>query len=333
MSIIEVNNIYRDFGRVRAVNGLSFKIEAGQVVGFIGANGAGKTTTMRLMVTLDVPDHGSINICGMNTLDHPREIRRQIGWMPDHFEAYPNMDVWEYLDFYARAFGLTGRQRTARIADVMDFTDLDVLAERPSNRLSKGQTQRLSMARALLADPEVLVLDEPAAGLDPKARIEFRNLVRLLAEQGKTLFISSHILSELGEMCDNMLFIDNGKLVHQGSSESLRFHKADGRLRVRLRVCPQSTPRLEQWLAGNPQITLEKAGANGNGSSVSSGSGAGSSLGIELLVPSAPEAEPETLLAALLRDMVGAGLEVYEFHRVERKLEDAFVEILSAGRK
>ncbi len=219
--LLEVAGLERCFGSVRAVQGVSFSLGRGQVVGFIGANGAGKTTTMRMMATLELPDAGSITIGGYDAVSQPLQARRLIGWMPDHYGTYPNMTVWEYLDFFARAYGYAGAERQQRIADVMAFTDLDVLAERPMNKLSKGMAQRLCLGRALIHDPAILILDEPAAGLDPKARLEFKRLVRVLAEDGKTLFISSHILSELGEMCDHLIFIDRGRIVHQGTPDSL----------------------------------------------------------------------------------------------------------------
>lgn len=311
MSIVKVDNIHRSFGKVQAVRGLSFTIESGQVVGFIGANGAGKTTTMRMMVTLDVPDTGYIEVCNLNVLDHPREIRRLIGWMPDHVGAYPNMDVWEYLDFYGRAFGLSTKQRSNRLDDVMAFTDLDVLADRPCNGLSKGQTQRLCLGRALLSDPEVLVLDEPAAGLDPKARIEFKNLVKLLAQKGKTLFISSHILSELGEMCDHLLFIDNGRQVHSGTSDSLRYHMDAGQLKLRMSFVGDRI-KLEKWVEQNEAVSLL---GDTNGS-------------IEILVDEQAGMDPNKQQAEILRSMLDAGIEVYAYNRIERRLEDAFIDLL-----
>ena len=163
-------------------------------------------------------------IAGYDVVNFPGAARQVIGWMPDAFGAHEYMTVFEYLDFYARAFGFRKGERAARIAEVMEFTDLAPIAERMMNKLSKGMAQRLCLGRTLLHDPAVLILDEPAAGLDPKARVEFKRLVRLLAEEGKTIFISSHILSELGEMCDTMLFIDAGRIVHHGSAESLQLH-------------------------------------------------------------------------------------------------------------
>ncbi len=306
--VIAVRDLHRSFGKVHAVRGLSFQIYPGQVIGFIGANGAGKTTTMRIMATLDMPDSGSVEICGIDVVNFPTEVRQRIGWMPDAYGSYEHMTVLEYLDFFARAFGLKREAREKRLREVMDFTDLTELAQRPANKLSKGQNQRLCLGRTLLNDPQVLILDEPAAGLDPKARIEFKNLVRLLADQGKTIFISSHILSELGEMCDTMLFIDAGKVVHFGSAESLRRHNSTGALLdVRLAGDPQA---LRAWVELNPDVTLVDAHCEGGR--------------IELA-----SAEPEAI-AACLRKMIADGLPVTDFHREERRLEDAFVEILKS---
>jgi ABC-2 type transport system ATP-binding protein len=306
--IISVRDLHRTFGRVRAVRGVSFDVYPGQVVGFIGANGAGKTTTMRIMATLDMPDAGTVAICGTDVVNFPTEVRQVIGWMPDAFGSYEHMTVIEYLDFFGRAFGLRREARGKRLREVMDFTDLGPLAGCPANKLSKGQNQRLCLARTLLHDPKVLILDEPAAGLDPKARIEFKNLVRLLARDGKTIFISSHILSELGEMCDTMLFIDAGKIVHHGSAESLRRHNSEGAL-IDVRVAGDPDA-LRVWADMRPDIGFADAHREG---------------GRLRLASSDPEA-----LAACLRAMVADGLPVTDFHREDRRLEDAFVDILKA---
>jgi len=304
--LVEVRNLRRNFGNLQAVQDISFDIHPGQVVGFIGANGAGKTTTMRMMATLELPTSGSIKIGGRDVFNFPNEVRRLIGWMPDAYGTYDNMTVLEYLDFYARAFGFGRAERQRRMDEVMDFTNLTEICTRPMNKLSKGMAQRLCLGRTLLHDPEFLILDEPAAGLDPKARIEFKHLVRLLAEEGKTLFISSHILSELGEMCDTMLFIDAGRIVHHGSAESLRSDGARGAL-VDVRVAGETEPVL-QWIAVNPGVELVEATRLG--------------ARIRVLMDS-PDA-----MAATLRKMIQDGLPVTEFHKEERKLEEAFVDIL-----
>jgi ABC-2 type transport system ATP-binding protein len=304
--LVEVHELRKTFGPLEAVQGISFDIFPGQVVGFIGANGAGKTTTMRMMATLDVPSSGTIKIGGRDVLNFPNEVRRLIGWMPDAYGTYENMTVLEYLDFYARAFGFRRAERCRRIDEVMEFANLAGICTRPMNKLSKGMAQRLCLGRTLLHDPQFLILDEPAAGLDPQARIEFKHLVRLLADEGKTLFISSHILSELGEMCDTMLFIDAGRIVHYGSAESLRNDGARGVV-VTVRVMGGNDPLL-QWTAVNPNVELLEATREG--------------ARIRMLTDS-PEA-----LSALLRKMIQDGLTVTEFHKEERKLEDAFVELL-----
>jgi len=304
--IVEVRDLHRRFDNVHAVRGLSFEIRRGQVVGFIGANGAGKTTTMRLMATLDQPTSGSIRVSGFDVNNQPNEVRRRIGWMPDAYGAYDHVTVGEYLDFFARAYGYTGAERTERVAEVMQFADLTAIADRPMNTLSKGMGQRLCFGRTLVHDPEFLLLDEPAAGLDPKARIELIHLIRLLAGEGKTIFISSHILSELAEMCDTMLFIDNGQIVHHGSADELKKHEQAGAV---LDVQVTGDPAvLVQWVTLNPGVRVLEMRKHG----------------ARLVI----ENEQPDFLAATLRRMVADGVPVVEFHREQRRLEDAFVELL-----
>lgn len=306
--LIEVENLRRTFGPIVAVDDVSFALPGGQVVGLIGANGAGKTTTMRILATLDHPDSGAVRFGGRDIVEYPSEIRRRVGWMPDHFTAYTDTTVWDYLDFFGRAHGLRGPDLKRRLAEVADFTDLGPLADRPADKLSKGQTQRLCLARTLLHDPELLILDEPAAGLDPKARIEFKNLVRLLRDRGKTLLISSHILTELGEMCDTLLFIDQGRVMHHGDTRSMRQLErgADGCL-VEITVDGPLEPLLD-WLAVRPGWKLTDRHRAG-------------------LRAQFHRDEPAAL-AAELRRLVADGVAVVDFHRGERRLEDAFVALL-----
>jgi ABC-2 type transport system ATP-binding protein len=304
-----VRDLARSFGSVRAVDGVSFAIAAGQVVGLIGANGAGKTTMMRMLATLDLPDHGTIHIGGTNIVAQPTKVRRRLGWMPDFVGVSRDMTVGDYLDFYARAHGFRDRELVRRMSDVIQFTELSELLDRPADALSKGQTQRLSLARTLLNDPEFLILDEPAAGLDPKARMEFKNLVRLLRDRGKTLLISSHILSELGEMCDSLLFMDCGRLMHHGDTDSLRRRDAvaAGEFAVNIRVHGDVAPLLA-WLALRPGWRVVEARRDGARAA---------------LAQSDPVA-----LAAELRRLTADGVIVTDFHREERRLEEAFVEML-----
>ncbi len=304
---IEVRDLRRAFGKFTAVDGISFSIPHGQVVGFVGANGAGKTTTMRILATLDYPTSGTASIAGYNVVNYPDLVRRLIGWMPDSFGTYEHMTVAEYMDFFARALGFKGAERARRVREIMDFTDLTPLSTRLVNKMSKGQTQRLCLGRALLHDPQVLIMDEPAAGLDPKARVELKNLIRILAEEGKTILISSHILSELGEMCDTLLFIDNGRLVHYGDASAL---KRGGREEtIILAEVAGPAQALIQWSLTAPHVTLVDETKHGGRLRIDS-------------------TDPE-VVAGVLRRMITDGLAVIEFHREERKLEDAFIDMLS----
>jgi ABC-2 type transport system ATP-binding protein len=304
-----VRDLARRFGQVHAVDGVTFEVHPGQVVGLIGANGAVKTTMMRSLATLDLPDRGTVHLGGVNVVERPTAIRRRLGWMPDHFGMYRDTNVGEYLDFYARAHGYRDGELLRRLTDVVEFTELGGLLDRPADALSKGQTQRLSLARTLLNDPEFLILDEPAAGLDPKARLEFKNLVRLLRERGKTLLISSHILSELGEMCDSLLFMDRGRIMHHGDTDSLRRRDAvaAGGFAINIRVHGDLAP-LMAWLAVRPGWTVVEERRDG--------------------VRAAYGNSDPAALAIELRRLTGDGVAVTEFHREERRLEEAFVEML-----
>jgi ABC-2 type transport system ATP-binding protein len=309
--LVEVNGLNRVFGTVHAVRDLSFTIPRGGVVGFIGSNGAGKTTTMRIMATLDEATSGQVVIDGHDVVDHPRQVRQLVGWMPDAFGTYPNMNVWEYLDFFARSYGFGKAQRQARVEEVMEFADLTPLADRQMGKLSKGMAQRLCFGRMLIPDPEFLILDEPAAGLDPKARLEFKNLVRLLAARGKTLFISSHILSELGEMCDSLLFIDDGRLVFHGDATTLTHGQttgAEGTVAVVQVVVDGDPTALVDWAETARGWRLLEARRDGARLECTPGDAAA--------------------LAEGLRQMVTAGIAVVEFRREQRRLEEAFVEMV-----
>ncbi len=215
-ALLEVDNLRRMYGKVCAVDNLSFSMDPGRIVGFIGPNGAGKTTTMRILATLDLPDSGEAMINGLSVLVEPRKVRESVGFMSDQFQPYPNLDVMQYLDFFARANGLTGKERISTVRSAASFCGLDSFSSRPATGLSKGMGQRLHLAKTLLHDPSLLILDEPASGLDPRARIEFRELLRELSAAGKGILISSHILAELSETCDDVVVLEQGKLVASG---------------------------------------------------------------------------------------------------------------------
>ncbi|MCS7470793.1 ABC transporter ATP-binding protein [Stieleria sp. ICT_E10.1] len=219
---IELRRLHRFFGDTRAVNDVTFSVGRGQVFGFIGPNGAGKTTSMRILATLDLPSYGDAFVDGFSVVNDPELVRKRLGFMPDSFGTYRDVNCREYLDFFARAYGLVGRQRTRRLQWVLDFTGTGGMATKPIRGLSKGMKQRLCLGRALVHDPAVMILDEPAAGLDPRARIELRRMIRELADRGKTILISSHILTELAEMCDAVGIIEQGKLLATGSVDQIQ---------------------------------------------------------------------------------------------------------------
>jgi len=305
--LVSIHGITRVFDTLRAVDQLSFGVPRGKVTGFIGANGAGKTTTMRILAGLDYPDLGSVYFDGMDLEEGLREIRKSIGWMPDTYGVWNDMSIWEYLDFFGRAYGYKGEERAQRIAEVMEFTDLAGIADRQANKLSKGMSQRLCLGRALINDPSFLILDEPAAGLDPKARMEFKRLVRLLVEEGKTILISSHILSELSEMCDHMVFIDKGKLIFEGDADQLEKSGQTGGPRYRLRLSGD-WQRMSDWVVQHPAVELGEVN--------------------EPFVSITFHQDAPEEIQAFLRGLVVENFPLLEFRRDERRLEDAFIEMV-----
>jgi ABC-2 type transport system ATP-binding protein len=300
--LLDVRSLSRRYGKVQAVADLSFTMARGQVTGFLGPNGAGKTTTMRIAATLDVPDTGDVLVDGVSVLVEPRAVRMRIGYMSDQFHPYPNLDVLEYLDFFARAYGLRGRQRLQTIRSVAGFCGLLGFADRPATGLSKGMGQRLHLAKTLLHDPLLLILDEPAAGLDPRARIEFRALLKELAAAGKGILISSHILPELGETCDSVIVLEKGRRTAGGTLAEMQRHVA-GEQAVQLRVLGDAEAA-ERMLLTQPGV------------------GAVARDGSRLRFPFAGDDEA---LGALLATLVGAGLRVVEFARTEVDLEEIFL--------
>lgn len=219
--VINVQDVVHSFKGRRALNHVSFQVGAQSLHGFVGPNGAGKTTSLRIICTLLRPQIGSVKVFGYDVVYDTREVRRRIGFMPDHFSTYRQMTVFEYIDFFAAAYGLPLKQRTQTIDDVLSLTDMTGRRDDLIGGLSRGMQQRVSLARVLVNDPQVLLLDEPASGLDPRARIELMEILKALKGMGKTIFISSHILSELAELCDAVTIIDRGKIKYSGSMHDL----------------------------------------------------------------------------------------------------------------
>ena len=219
--VIDIENVSHSFKGHRALQGISFQVHPQSLHGFVGPNGAGKTTTLKIICTLLQPQAGKVAVFGHDVRTAVKEIRRRIGFMPDHFSTYRQMTVFEYLDFFGAAYGLKQEQRDQVINDVLTLTDMDGRRDSLISGLSRGMQQRVSLARVLVNDPDLLLLDEPASGLDPRARIELMEILQELKRMGKTIFISSHILSELAELCDSVTIIDRGLIKYSGSMDGL----------------------------------------------------------------------------------------------------------------
>jgi ABC-2 type transport system ATP-binding protein len=301
---IELRRLHRVFEQTHAVNDVSFEVYAGEVFGYIGPNGAGKTTSMRILATLDEPTAGDAFVDGFSVVNDPDRVRRRLGFMPDYFGTYQNVNVHEYLDFFARAYGLVGQERLRAIGEVMEFTLLSTLAHKPIDGLSKGMKQRLCLGRTMIHNPSVLILDEPAAGLDPRARIELREMIERLAASGKAILISSHILTELAEVSDRVAIIEQGKLLAVGSvAEISATAKEQSTVHVRLL---SDIGRLQNWLSSREDIFELKID------------------GDLAMFDHSGNRESE---AKLLREIIEAGFSVIEFGAQHKSLEDVFLHV------
>ena len=306
--IIEIRNLTHRYGKLTAVRDLSLQIEQGTVFGFIGPNGAGKTTTMRVLATLLNPTAGDAWIGGCSVRTDPRGVRRQIGYMPDFLGVYGELRVWEYLDFFAACYDIPRSQRIGLIDDLLQLVDLAHRRNDYVDSLSRGMKQRLCLARTLVHDPQVLILDEPASGLDPRARIEIRELLRELQAMGKTIFFSSHILLEVAEICTTIGIIEAGQLVACGALEEMRRYRRTRRVRIGL------TARAEEaldLLRAMPDIANAAIGRRGERRYA---------LEVEFT-------GDDDVQAAILARLVQSGMPVISFEEAGTDLEDVFMQV------
>lgn len=252
---MEIENVTKTFDGLIAVDHISLRVVTGQTLGLIGPNGAGKTTLLRIISTLARPDSGDIRIQGQSVRENPRTVRKLLGFMPAEFGTPRNFTIGEYLDYFGCMYALSKRDRVQRIKDVCQLTDLSGRESVMVKGLSTGNRQRLLLAKTLLHDPEVLVLDEPASGLDPRARTELRGIVRELATMGKTIIISSHILPDIEEISDQIGIIEAGRLVLDGQIDTLRNNHRTLMRPVKLRVLPDDVERAVSALTSLPGVT------------------------------------------------------------------------------
>ena len=309
---IRLDNVSRVFGSTNAVDRLSFSVRRGEVFGFIGPNGAGKTTSMRILSTLDIPTEGHAWVDGFSVVDDPDRVRKRLGWMPDGFGTYSFVNCEEYLDFFARSYGLKANDRRNALKRVMSFTQLDGMANKPIKGLSKGMKQRLCLGRTLIHDPSVLILDEPAAGLDPRARIELREMITALAADGKTLLVSSHILTELAEMVDRVGIIEQGQLLAVGTVDEILNRKSDDedeaeqtKSRIQLQLL-ETDPRVETLLRQNEWVSEIRI------------------VGREIKFQFAGDQKQQS---DLLTSLINNECRIVEFASQRKSLEDAFLSV------
>ncbi|MDA9777993.1 ABC transporter ATP-binding protein [Rubripirellula sp.] len=260
--MIKTVDLTKKYGDAFAIKSIDLNLDAGDLFGFIGPNGAGKTTTMRIIATLLEPTWGEAYVCDHSVHTAPKEIRRLVGYMPDFFGVYEDMTVVEYLEFFAASYRINGEARRKRVNEMLDVVDLDFKRDAFANTLSRGQTQRLGLARTLLHDPQVLLLDEPLSGLDPRARIEMRNLLRKLGQMGKTIIVSSHILPELADVCNKIGIIDKGELKQNATKTEVIRMVREHLVLVIQPLMSEDLAKISELLSEQPTVQACELGDN-----------------------------------------------------------------------
>lgn len=302
--MLKITNLVKRYGRFTAVDNLSMEISEGQIFGFVGANGAGKTTTMRIIAGLLQPTSGEILVDGEDILSSPRKVKKKIGYMPDFFGVYDDLKVDEYMNFYAGIYGIPYRERKGITDQLLELVDLSHKRDAYVDSLSRGMKQRLCLARSLIHDPKLLILDEPASGLDPRARVEMKNILRELKNMGKTILISSHILSELAQMCTVIGIIDRGRMSACGTVEEISDKMTrTGRLKIKVRDKLEQAVKLLQEQPSIGEIAI-------NGDIVEADTGA-----------------DEQELSVILKRLVTQDIPVVSFARTGGSLESVFMKL------
>ena len=302
--MLEIKNLVKSYGQVQALRSLNLDIAQGELFGFVGPNGAGKTTTIKILAGLLCPDSGTVYIEGQQMTCGAAELKDKIGYVPDYFGVYDNVRVFEYLEFYAAAYGITGLLARRRYMELLDMVGLNGREESYVDSLSRGMKQRLGVARALVHDPRLWILDEPASGLDPRTRQEFIAMLKNINQSGKTILISSHILSELGEMCTDIGIIEHGQMVLRGSLfDILAMVNSSNPLEIQVY---QNLPEAVAFLRRHSLITHVTI----DGNRISAGFSGG-----------------QMEEAHLLKQMIEAGILVGSFHRRQGGLESVFMQI------
>ena len=311
--VVDIQNLTKVYGDFTALDSLSLTVDRGSILGFIGHNGAGKTTAIRILVGQARPTSGTATIAGADCVRDARKVKQLVGYMPDKFGSYDNMRVREYLDFFGAAFGIRRKDRIKRIDEVLDITGSRYMQDRYVEALSHGMQQRIGIARTLLHDPEVLILDEPANGLDPEARIEMRELLLRLSGFGKTLIVTSHILPELSHICDRVAILHRGQLKALGTLDE-----------VTRQV--QQTRTIEVQVSGQDQLARAESTLKESIADVS-----------EITTSSAESmlrfrsAQVDSELGATLKRLIESNVHVVQFREVAGNLEEAFLSVTRAG--